>query len=200
MKTKDIEKAIKNAITVEYSTVTPEEEGKVETNGTKKKGEKKLFRKTTRAERMTKLATLNSRTYIFLRGMGINPKGLSKKVNGEVQANGKKWEEAPKAEETHEEEKASVIFQPITNTTEVVKKEEKKEKVEATQQAKTEQPKKEEKKSEPTVVTVEDDVEPETEMEKVLKPKKNYRANGKKGRLFAKAAAEAARAAAKKSA
>lgn len=192
-------KAIKNAIDVEYTTVTPEEEGKVETNGTKKKDEKKLFRKTTRAERMTKLATLNSRAYIFLRGMGINPKGLSNKVNGEVQANGKKWEDAPKTEEAHEEEKASVIFQPITNTTEVVKKEEKKEKVEATQQAKTEQPK-EEKKPEPTVVAVEEDVEPETEMEKVLKPKKNYRTNGKKGRKEAKAAADAARAAAKKSA
>lgn len=196
MKTKDIEKAIKNAITVEYSMVKPEDEGTVETNWNKKKNEKKMFHKTTRAERMMKLATLNSRAYIFLRGMGINPKGLSKKVNGEVQANGKKWEDAPKTEEVHEEEKASVIFQPITNTTEVVKKEEKKEKVEATQQAKTEQPK-EERKPEPTVVTVEDEVEPETEMEKVLKPKKNYRANGKKDR---KEKQNAARAAAKKSA
>lgn len=187
------------AIDTKFET-TKEPEVKAEEN-TKK--EKKFFLKfkTTPAERMTKLATLNARTYIFLKGMGIVNKKLSSKVNGEVMPNGKPWFN-DKSVETKEEEKASPILNTVPTTTEVVKKDTKKEetkKTESTQQdsVKTKQPAKEEKKEkeEPKVVEVKEDeidylIEPETEMERVLKPKKNYRKNGKKAR---KAAMEAAK-------
>lgn len=195
------------AIDTKYETTVkePETEVKEET----KKEKKPFFKfKSTPAERMTKLATLNARTYIFLKGMGIVNKKLSAKVNGEVQPNGKPWFNDNKVTETKEEEKASPILNTVPTTTEVVKKDtqkkdqdEKKEtkKTESTQQDSVkskEQPAKEEKKDkEPKVVEVKEDeidylVEPETEMEKVLKPKKNYRKNGKKAR---KAAMEAAK-------
>lgn len=188
------------AIDTKFET-TKEPEVKVEEN-TKKERKPLLKFKTTPAERMTKLATLNARTYIFLKGMGIVNKKLNAKVNGEVQPNGKPWFN-DKSVETKEEEKASPILNTVPTTTEVVKKDTKKDettkKTESTQQdsVKTKQPTKEEKKDkeEPKVVEVKEDeidylVEPETEMEKVLKPKKNYRKNGKKAR---KAAMEAAK-------
>ena len=188
------------AIDTKFET-TKEPEVKVEEN-TKKEKKPFLKFKTTPAERMTKLATLNARTYIFLKGMGIVNKKLNAKVNGEVQPNGKPWFN-DKSVETKEEEKASPILNTVPTTTEVVKKDTKKDettkKTESTQQdsVKTKQPAKEEKKDkeEPKVVEVKEDeinylVEPETEMEKVLKPKKNYRKNGKKAR---KAAMEAAK-------
>ena len=186
------------AVDAKFETTTKEPEVKAEESAKK---EKKPFLKfkTTPAERMTKLATLNARTYIFLKGMGIVNKKLSSKVNGEVQPNGKPWFN-DKSVETKEEEKASPILNTVPTTTEVVKKDTKKEetkKTESTQQdsVKTKQPAKEEKKEEPKVVEVKEDeidylVEPETEMERVLKPKKNYRKNGKKAR---KAAMEAAK-------
>ena len=189
------------AIDTKFET-TKEPEVKVEEN-TKKERKPLLKFKTTPAERMTKLATLNARTYIFLKGMGIVNKKLNAKVNGEVQPNGKPWFNDKSATETKEEEKASPILNTVPTTTEVVKKDTKKDettkKTESTQQdsVKTKQPAKEEKKDkeEPKVVEVKEDeinylVEPETEMEKVLKPKKNYRKNGKKAR---KAAMEAAK-------
>lgn len=189
------------AIDTKFET-TKEPEVKVEEN-TKKEKKPFLKFKTTTAERMTKLATLNARTYIFLKGMGIVNKKLSAKVNGEVQPNGKPWFNDKSATETKEEEKASPILNTVPTTTEVVKKDTKKDettkKAESTQQdsVKTKQPAKEEKKDkeEPKVVEVKEDeidylVEPETEMEKVLKPKKNYRKNGKKAR---KAVMEAAK-------
>lgn len=189
------------AIDTKFET-TKEPEVKVEEN-TKKEKKPFLKFKTTPAERMTKLATLNARTYIFLKGMGIVNKKLNAKVNGEVQPNGKPWFTDKSANETKEEEKASPILNTVPTTTEVVKKDTKKDettkKAESTQQdsVKTKQPTKEEKKDkeEPKVVEVKEDeidylVEPETEMEKVLKPKKNYRKNGKKAR---KAAMEAAK-------
>ena len=189
------------AIDTKFETTTKEPEVKAEESAKK---EKKPFLKfkTTPAERMTKLATLNARTYIFLKGMGIVNKKLSSKVNGEVMPNGKPWFN-DKSVETKEEEKASPILNTVPTTTEVVKKDTKKDettkKTESTQQdsVKTKQPAKEEKKDkdEPKVVEVKEDeidylVEPETEMERVLKPKKNYRKNGKKAR---KAAMEAAK-------
>lgn len=187
------------AIDTKFET-TKEPEVKAEEN-TKKEKKSFLKFKTTPAERMTKLATLNARTYIFLKGMGIVNKKLSSKVNGEVMPNGKPWFN-DKSVETKEEEKASPILNTVPTTTEVVKKDTKKEetkKTESTQQdsVKTKQPAKEEKKEkeEPKVVEVKEDeidylIEPETEMERVLKPKKNYRKNGKKAR---KAAMEAAK-------
>lgn len=186
------------AIDTKFET-TKEPEVKVEEN-TKKERKPLLKFKTTPAERMTKLATLNARTYIFLKGMGIVNKKLNAKVNGEVMPNGKPWFN-DKSVETKEEEKASPILNTVPTTTEVVKKDTKKDettkKTESTQQdsVKTKQPAKEEKKEEPKVVEVKEDeidylVEPETEMERVLKPKKNYRKNGKKAR---KAAMEAAK-------
>lgn len=187
------------AIDTKFET-TKEPEVKAEEN-TKKEKKPFLKFKTTPAERMTKLATLNARTYIFLKGMGIVNKKLSSKVNGEVMPNGKPWFNDKSVTETKEEEKASPILNTVPTTTEVVKKDTKKDetakKTESTQQdsVKTKQPAKEEKKEEPKVVEVKEDeidylVEPETEMEKVLKPKKNYRKNGKKAR---KAAMEAAK-------
>lgn len=188
------------AIDTKFET-TKEPEVKVEE--TKKEKKPFLKFKTTPAERMTKLATLNARTYIFLKGMGIVNKRLNAKVNGEVQPNGKPWFSDKSAAETKEEEKASPILNTVPTTTEVVKKDTKKQeetskKTESTQQdsVKTKQPKEEKKdKEEPKVVEVKEDeidylVEPETEMEKVLRPKKNYRKNGKKAR---KAAMEAAK-------
>lgn len=188
------------AIDTKFETTTKEPEVKAEE--TKKEKKPFLKFKTTPAERMTKLATLNARTYIFLKGMGIVNKKLNAKVNGEVMPNGKPWFN-DKSVETKEEEKASPILNTVPTTTEVVKKDTKKDettkKTESTQQdsVKTKQPAKEEKKDkeEPKVVEVKEDeidylVEPETEMERVLKPKKNYRKNGKKAR---KAAMEAAK-------
>jgi hypothetical protein len=190
------------AVDAKFETTTKEPEVKVEEN-TKKEKKPFLKFKTTPAERMTKLATLNARTYIFLKGMGIVNKKLSSKVNGEVMPNGKPWFNDKSATETKEEEKASPILNTVPTTTEVVKKDTKKDettkKTESTQQdsVKTKQPAKEEKKDkeEPKIVEVKEDeidylVEPETEMERVLKPKKNYRKNGKKAR---KAAMEAAK-------
>lgn len=179
-------------------------EPEIKVDETKKEKKPFLKFKTTPAERMTKLATLNARTYIFLKGMGIVNKRLNAKVNGEVQPNGKPWFSDKSAAETKEEEKASPILNTVPTTTEVVKKdtqkkqEETSKKTESTQQdsVKTKQPKEEKKdKEEPKVVEVKEDeidyfVEPETEMEKVLRPKKNYRKNGKKAR---KAAMEAAK-------
>lgn len=186
------------AIDTKFETTT-KAEVKAEEN-TKKEKKSFLKFKTTPAERMTKLATLNARTYIFLKGMGIVNKKLSSKVNGEVMPNGKPWFNDKSATETKEEEKASPILNTVPTTTEVVKKDTKKDetakKTESTQQDSVKkQPAKEEKKEEPKVVEVKEDeidylVEPETEMEKVLKPKKNYRKNGKKAR---KAAMEAAK-------
>lgn len=191
-------------VDAKFETTTKEPEVKVEEN-TKKEKKHFLKFKMTPAERMTKLATLNARTYIFLKGMGIVNKKLNAKVNGEVMPNGKPWFNDKSATETKEEEKASPILNTVPTTTEVVKKdtqkkqEETTKKTESTQQdsVKTKQPAKEEKKDkeEPKIVEVKEDeidylVEPETEMEKVLKPKKNYRKNGKKAR---KAAMEAAK-------
>lgn len=190
------------AIDTKFET-TKEPEVKAEEN-TKKEKKPFLKFKMTPAERMTKLATLNARTYIFLKGMGIVNKKLNAKVNGEVMPNGKPWFNDKSATEIKEEEKASPILNTVPTTTEVVKKDQKKQeettkKTESTQQdsVKTKQPAKEEKKDkeEPKIVEVKEDeidylVEPETEMEKVLKPKKNYRKNGKKAR---KAAMEAAK-------
>lgn len=191
------------AIDTKFETAK-EPEVKAEEN-TKKEKKSFLKFKMTPAERMTKLATLNARTYIFLKGMGIVNKKLNAKVNGEVMPNGKPWFNDKSATETKEEEKASPILNTVPTTTEVVKKdtqkkqEETTKKTESTQQdsVKTKQPAKEEKKDkeEPKIVEVKEDeidylVEPETEMEKVLKPKKNYRKNGKKAR---KAAMEAAK-------
>lgn len=188
------------AIDTKFETA---KEPEVKVEETKKEKKPFLKFKTTPAERMTKLATLNARTYIFLKGMGIVNKKLSSKVNGEVQPNGKPWFNDKSATETKEEEKASPILNTVPTTTEVVKKDTQKKqeetkKTESTQQdsVKTKQPAKEEKdKEEPKVVEVKEDeidylVEPETEMERVLKPKKNYRKNGKKAR---KAAMEAAK-------
>lgn len=193
----------KRAKAIDTKFETAQEPVKAEEN-TKKEKKPFLKVKTTPAERMTKLATLNARTYIFLKGMGIVNKKLSSKVNGEVMPNGKPWFNDKSATETKEEEKASPILNTVPTTTEVVKKDQKKQeettkKTESTQQdsVKTKQPAKEEKKDkeEPKIVEVKEDeidylVEPETEMEKVLKPKKNYRKNGKKAR---KAAMEAAK-------
>lgn len=190
------------AIDTKFET-TKEPEVKVEE--TKKEKKPFLKFKTTPAERMTKLATLNARTYIFLKGMGIVNKRLNAKVNGEVMPDGKPWFSDKSAAETKEEEKASPILNTVPTTTEVVKKDTKKQeetskKTESTQQdsVKTKQPKEEKKdKEEPKVVEVKEDENddeidylPETEMEKVLRPKKNYRKNGKKAR---KAAMEAAK-------
>lgn len=188
------------AIDTKFETA---KEPEVKVEETKKEKKHFLKFKTTPAERMTKLATLNARTYIFLKGMGIVNKRLNAKVNGEVQPNGKPWFSDKSAAETKEEEKASPILNTVPTTTEVVKKDTKKQeetskKTESTQQdsVKTKQPKEEKKdKEEPKVVEVKEDeidylVEPETEMEKVLRPKKNYRKNGKKAR---KAAMEAAK-------
>lgn len=188
------------AIDTKFETA---KEPEVKVEETKKERKPFLKFKTTPAERMTKLATLNARTYIFLRGMGIVNKRLNAKVNGEVMPDGKPWFSDKSAAETKEEEKASPILNTVPTTTEVVKKDAQKKqeetkKTESTQQdsVKTKQPKEEKKdKEEPKVVEVKEDeidylVEPETEMEKVLRPKKNYRKNGKKAR---KAAMEAAK-------
>ena len=201
MSRSEANKKREKAIDTKFET-TKEPEVKAEEN-TKKEKKHFLKFKMTPAERMTKLATLNARTYIFLKGMGIVNKKLNAKVNGEVQPNGKPWFNDKSATETKEEEKASPILNTVPTTTEVVKKdtqkkqEETAKKTESTQQdsVKTKQPAKEEKKEEPKVVEVKEDeidylIEPETEMEKVLKPKKNYRKNGKKAR---KAAMEAAK-------
>ena len=202
MSRSEANKKREKAIDTKFETATKELEVKAEEN-TKKEKKHFLKFKMTPAERMTKLATLNARTYIFLKGMGIVNKKLNAKVNGEVQPNGKPWFNDKSATETKEEEKASPILNTVPTTTEVVKKdtqkkqEETAKKTESTQQdsVKTKQPAKEEKKEEPKVVEVKEDeidylIEPETEMEKVLKPKKNYRKNGKKAR---KAAMEAAK-------
>lgn len=191
------------AIDTKFETA---KEPEVKVEETKKEKKPFLKFKTTPAERMTKLATLNARTYIFLKGMGIVNKRLNSKVNGEVMPDGKPWFSDKSAAETKEEEKASPILNTVPTTTEVVKKDTKKQeetskKTESTQQdsVKTKQPAKEEKKDkeEPKVVEVKEDKNddeidylPETEMEKVLRPKKNYRKNGKKAR---KAAMEAAK-------
>lgn len=201
MSRSEANKKREKAIDTKFET-TKEPEVKAEEN-TKKEKKHFLKFKMTPAERMTKLATLNARTYIFLKGMGIVNKKLNAKVNGEVQPNGKPWFNDKSATETKEEEKASPILNTVPTTTEVVKKDTKKDettkKTESTQQdsVKTKQPTKEEKKDkeEPKVVEVKEDeidylIEPETEMERVLKPKKNYRKNGKKAR---KAAMEAAK-------
>lgn len=203
MSRSEANKKREKAIDTKFET-TKEPEVKAEEN-TKKEKKHFLKFKTTPAERMTKLATLNARTYIFLKGMGIVNKKLNAKVNGEVQPNGKPWFNDKSTTETKEEEKASPILNTVPTTTEVVKKdtqkkqEETAKKTESTQQdsVKTKQPAKEEKKDkeEPKVVEVKEDeidylIEPETEMERVLKPKKNYRKNGKKAR---KAAMEAAK-------
>lgn len=203
MSRSEANKKREKAIDTKFET-TKEPEVKTEEN-TKKEKKPFLKFKMTPAERMTKLATLNARTYIFLKGMGIVNKKLNAKVNGEVQPNGKPWFNDKSATETKEEEKASPILNTVPTTTEVVKKdtqkkqEETAKKTESTQQdsVKTKQPAKEEKKDkeEPKVVEVKEDeidylIEPETEMERVLKPKKNYRKNGKKAR---KAAMEAAK-------
>ena len=200
MSRSEANKKRKVAVDAKFETTTKEPEVKAEEN-TKKEKKHFLKFKMTPAERMTKLATLNARTYIFLKGMGIVNKKLNAKVNGEVQPNGKPWFNDKSATETKEEEKASPILNTVPTTTEVVKKDTKKDettkKTESTQQdsVKTKQPAKEEKKEEPKVVEVKEDeidylIEPETEMERVLKPKKNYRKNGKKAR---KAAMEAAK-------
>ena len=202
MSRSEANKKREKVIDTKFETTTKEPEVKAEEN-TKKEKKHFLKFKMTPAERMTKLATLNARTYIFLKGMGIVNKKLNAKVNGEVQPNGKPWFNDKSATETKEEEKASPILNTVPTTTEVVKKdtqkkqEETAKKTESTQQdsVKTKQPAKEEKKEEPKVVEVKEDeidylIEPETEMEKVLKPKKNYRKNGKKAR---KAAMEAAK-------
>lgn len=202
MSRSEANKKREKAIDTKFETTTKEPEVKAEEN-TKKEKKHFLKFKMTPAERMTKLATLNARTYIFLKGMGIVNKKLNAKVNGEVQPNGKPWFNDKSATETKEEEKASPILNTVPTTTEVVKKDTKKDettkKTESTQQdsVKTKQPTKEEKKDkeEPKVVEVKEDeidylIEPETEMERVLKPKKNYRKNGKKAR---KAAMEAAK-------
>lgn len=201
MSRSEANKKREKAIDTKFET-TKEPEVKAE-ESTKKEKKHFLKFKMTPAERMTKLATLNARTYIFLKGMGIVNKKLNAKVNGEVQPNGKPWFNDKSATETKEEEKASPILNTVPTTTEVVKKDTKKDetakKTESTQQdsVKTKQPTKEEKKDkeEPKVVEVKEDeidylIEPETEMERVLKPKKNYRKNGKKAR---KAAMEAAK-------
>lgn len=203
MSRSEANKKREKAIDTKFET-TKEPEVKAEEN-TKKEKKHFLKFKMTPAERMTKLATLNARTYIFLKGMGIVNKKLSSKVNGEVMPNGKPWFNDKSATETKEEEKASPILNTVPTTTEVVKKDTKKDettkKTESTQQdsVKTKQPTKEEKKDkeEPKVVEVKEDENddeidylPETEMERVLKPKKNYRKNGKKAR---KAAMEAAK-------
>lgn len=199
MSRSEANKKRKAAVDAKFETTTKEPE-----ENTKKEKKPFLKFKTTPAERMTKLATLNARTYIFLKGMGIVNKKLNAKVNGEVMPNGKPWFNDKSATETKEEEKASPILNTVPTTTEVVKKDTQKKqeetkKTESTQQdsVKTKQPAKEEKKDkeEPKIVEVKEDeidylVEPETEMEKVLKPKKNYRKNGKKAR---KAAMEAAK-------
>lgn len=201
MSRSEANKKREKAIDTKFET-TKEPEVKAEEN-TKKEKKHFLKFKMTPAERMTKLATLNARTYIFLKGMGIVNKKLNAKVNGEVMSNGKPWFNDKNVTETKEEEKASPILNTVPTTTEVVKKDTKKDettkKTESTQQdsVKTKQPTKEEKKEkeEPKVVEVKEDeidylIEPETEMERVLKPKKNYRKNGKKAR---KAAMEAAK-------
>ena len=203
MSRSEANKKREKAIDTKFET-TKEPEVKAEEN-TKKEKKPFLKFKMTPAERMTKLATLNARTYIFLKGMGIVNKKLNAKVNGEVMPNGKPWFNDKSATETKEEEKASPILNTVPTTTEVVKKdtqkkqEETAKKTESTQQdsVKTKQPAKEEKKEEPKVVEVKEDENddeidylPETEMERVLKPKKNYRKNGKKAR---KAAMEAAK-------
>lgn len=190
------------AIDTKFETA---KEPEVKVEETKKEKKHFLKFKTTPAERMTKLATLNARTYIFLKGMGIVNKRLNSKVNGEVMPDGKPWFSDKNAAETKEEEKASPILNTVPTTTEVVKKDTQKKqeetkKTESTQQdsVKTKQPKEEKKdKEEPKVVEVKEDENddeidylPETEMEKVLRPKKNYRKNGKKAR---KAAMEAAK-------
>ena len=140
------------AVDIKFETTTKEPEVKVEEN-TKKEKKPFLKFKTTPAERMTKLATLNARTYIFLKGMGIVNKKLNAKVNGEVMPNGKPWFNDKSAAETKEEEKASPILNTVPTTTEVVKKDTQKKqeetkKTESTQQdsVKTKQPAKEEKK------------------------------------------------------
>ena len=140
----------------------------------------------THAERQARRCTFNARAYIFFKGLGITHKGLQKKVNGTVQPNGKPWPTHTKVTEEPKENIPTALQMPPT-TTKVVKKNT--EKAESTQEdsAASEQP------NDPKVVEVKDDeidYLPETEMEKVLKPKKNYRKNGKKGR---KAAMEAAK-------
>lgn len=142
----------------------------------------------TRAERQARRCTFNARAYIFFKGLGITHKGLQKKVNGTVQPNGKPWPTPAKVTEEPKEAIPTALQTPPT-TTKVVKKNT--EKTESTQEDSvvSEQPKNEPVK----VVEVKDDeidYLPETEMEKVLKPKKNYRKNGKKGRKEAMKAAK----------
>lgn len=139
----------------------------------------------TRAERQARRCTFNARAYIFFKGLGITHKGLQKKVNGTVQPNGKPWPTPAKVTEEPKEAIPTALQTPPT-TTKVVKKNT--EKTESTQEDSvvSEQP-------EPKTVEVKDDeidYLPETEMEKALRPKKNYRKNGKKGR---KAAMDAAK-------
>lgn len=139
----------------------------------------------TRAERQARRCTFNARAYIFFKGLGITHKGLQKKVNGTVQPNGKPWPTPAKVTEEPKEAIPAALQTPPT-TTKVVKKNT--EKTESTQEDSvvSEQP-------EPKTVEVKDDeidYLPETEMEKVLKPKKNYRKNGKKGRKEAMKAAK----------
>lgn len=155
---------------------------------------KKRHHKTSPYERAAKLAFINTKIYMGLKLAGIVNKKLKDRVNGQVQPNGKPWNdelEIPESMKAEEEEKASVIFDAPTFE---------KDKPETTQQV-SEENKKTEEVTEPKVVVAEaestpDQEEEPTEMEKVLKPTKQYRAKGKKARKAAAAAAkEAAKAA-----
>lgn len=155
---------------------------------------KKRRHKTSPYERAAKLAFINTKVYMSLKLAGIVNKKLKDRVNGVVQPNGKPWNdelEIPESMKDEEEEKASVIFDAPNI-----------DKTETTQQV-SEEEKKTEEVTEPKVVvaeieaetTSEKEEEP-TEMEKVLRPTKQYRAKGKKARKAAAAAAkEAAKAA-----
>ena len=78
MSRSEANKKREKAIDTKFET-TKEPEVKAEEN-TKKEKKHFLKFKMTPAERMTKLATLNARTYIFLKGMGIMNKKLNAKV------------------------------------------------------------------------------------------------------------------------
>ena len=177
----------KNVKDVNDETVTTEEvvEEAVET---------KRRHKASPYERAAKLAFINTKVYMSLKLAGIVNKKLKDRVNGVVQPNGKPWNdelEIPESMKDEEEEKASVIFDAPTI-----------DKTETTQQV-SEEEKKTEEATEPKVVVAETEAETTsekeeepTEMEKVLKPTKQYRAKGKKARKAAAAAAkEAAKAA-----
>lgn len=155
---------------------------------------KKRRHKTSPYERAAKLAFINTKVYMSLKLAGIVNKKLKDRVNGVVQPNGKPWNdelEIPESMKDEEEEKASVIFDAPNI-----------DKTETTQQV-SEEEKKTEEVTEPKVVVAETEAETTsekeeepTEMEKVLRPTKQYRAKGKKARKAAAAAAkEAAKAA-----